>query len=58
MDRYWRAATEPKVIQWYDTGHDLNDLWTLLDRAIWLEKQIRTGSIAPFVEKELGRGPK
>jgi hypothetical protein len=40
MERYFAAASEPKSVMWYDTGHELNDIKALLDRADWLQKQI------------------
>jgi dienelactone hydrolase len=40
MLRYARAASEPKVVKWYDTGHELNDIQALKDRVGWLQKQI------------------
>jgi dienelactone hydrolase len=40
MLRYARAASEPKEVKWYDTGHELNDIQALKDRADWLRKQI------------------
>ena len=48
MNRYFQAASEPKAVLWYDTGHDLNDIQTLLDRATWLQKQIelKAGTVA------------
>lgn len=36
MERYYRAASEPKSQLWYDTGHELNDPQALRDRARWL----------------------
>ncbi len=36
MERYFRAASEPKTQIWYDTGHELNDPQALRDRAQWL----------------------
>ncbi len=53
MERYWRAASEPKTIKWYDTGHDLNDVQALLDRAAWLERQLGIKSLAPILEQKL-----
>ncbi len=41
MERYAAAAQEPKSVQWYDTGHDLNDPRALIDRAAWLRQRIR-----------------
>ena len=40
MQKYARAASEPKLVKWYDTGHELNDVKALTDRAQWLQKQI------------------
>jgi hypothetical protein len=40
MLRYARAASQPKEVKWYDTGHELNDIQALRDRADWLQKQI------------------
>jgi hypothetical protein len=33
MDRYAKAARGAKQVRWYDTGHELNDVQALLDRA-------------------------
>jgi cephalosporin-C deacetylase-like acetyl esterase len=54
MLRYARAASEPKAVKWYETGHDLNDVEALIDRANWLQKQIGIKSIAPILQKKLG----
>jgi len=40
MDRYEKAARNPKEVKWYDTGHELNDVQALLDRAAWLRAKI------------------
>ena len=37
--RYFQAASDPKSVKWYDTGHALNDE-ARRDRALWLQKQI------------------
>lgn len=55
MDRYYAAASEPKEVKWYDTGHDLNDLRALLDRASWLEKHIGLQPVGPILEKQLAK---
>lgn len=51
--RLYAAATEPKQQKWYDTGHDLNDIQVLLDRANWLHEQISIRPIAPLLRKKL-----
>jgi dienelactone hydrolase len=40
MERYAKAAHEPKRVLWYDTGHELNDPQALEDRAAWLGEKI------------------
>jgi dienelactone hydrolase len=51
---YQQAGSEPKLVKWYDTGHELNDLEALRDRAEWLRQQIGIGSLAPVLRKKLG----
>ena len=53
MKRYYSAASEPKVIKWYDTGHDLNDPQALRDRASWLESHIGIKSLKSIPGKML-----
>ena len=40
MDHYVAAASDPKKVLYYDTGHDLNDPRALEDRYDWLAKHI------------------
>jgi len=40
MQRYAAAASEPKRVTYYDTGHDLNDVQAFQDRYDWLVKYI------------------
>ena len=40
MQHYSIAASEPKKVLYYDTGHDLNDPQALQDRYDWLRKHI------------------
>lgn len=49
MRRYAEAASKPKQVMWYDTGHELNDLQALIDRAKWLQRYIGFGPIAPIL---------
>lgn len=53
MRRYAQAASEPKLVIWYDTGHGLNDIRPLLDRAHWLQKYIGIRPVAPILRKSL-----
>jgi len=40
MEHYVAAASDPKKVLYYDTGHDLNDPQAFEDRYDWLVKQI------------------
>ena len=40
MEHYVTAASDPKKVLYYDTGHDLNDPQALEDRYDWLVKNI------------------
>jgi beta-lactamase class A len=40
MEHYAAAASDPKKVLYYDTGHDLNDPQALEDRYNWLAKHI------------------
>jgi dienelactone hydrolase len=40
MEHYAAAASDPKKVLYYDTGHDLNDPQALEDRYDWLAKRI------------------
>jgi dienelactone hydrolase len=51
MERYAKAAREPKRVNWYDTGHELNDPQALLDRAAWLREKIGLEALAPVAGK-------
>jgi predicted esterase len=55
MVRYAQAASEPKFVKWYDTGHELNDVRALADRADWLQKRIGIKATAPILQEELKR---
>jgi len=53
MKRYFEAASEPKTIRWYETGHDLNDLRVVGDRAAWLERQLGLRPTRALLQKRL-----
>jgi dienelactone hydrolase len=50
---YEGAASQPKSIKWYDTGHELNDVEALRDRAEWLRKEIGISPLAPALRQKL-----
>jgi dienelactone hydrolase len=51
MERYERAARGPKEVKWYDTGHDLNDVQALRDRAAWLHGRVGLAPLGPVLRK-------
>ncbi len=53
MQRYFQAASEPKLVKWYETGHDLNDVQALLDRADWLREKVGVRSVTEILERKL-----
>jgi dienelactone hydrolase len=53
MKKYEKAASNPKQVYWYDTGHEVNDYRALVERAQWLQKYLNFQPIKPFLEKEL-----
>ncbi|MGB2957992.1 MAG: hypothetical protein WBD30_03825 [Bacteroidota bacterium] len=53
MKKYAQAASEPKLVKWYETGHDLNDVQALLDRSEWLQGKIGTEPITQILERKL-----
>jgi len=50
MLKYAQAASEPKTVKWYDTGHELNDTQALIDRSDWLQKQIGISPVSPILQ--------
>lgn len=55
MNQYYSAASMPKEIRWYSTGHDLNGLQVLTDRARWLADKLATPAISEIVTKDASR---
>jgi dienelactone hydrolase len=53
MKRYADAASEPKLVLWYDTGHELNDLRTLADRAQWLGPKLSLRPLGPLLKRRI-----
>lgn len=49
MQRFLAAASQPKTVRWYETGHDLNDLQTLVDRGAFLENHIGIKPLGPLL---------
>jgi hypothetical protein len=39
-DRYAKAASMPKLVRWYECGHEFNDAQSAADREDWLAQQL------------------
>jgi dienelactone hydrolase len=51
MKAYAQAASKPKSVRWYSSGHALNDPAALADRAEWLEAKIGLRSARAAVSR-------
>lgn len=54
--QFVRAVREPRLVKWYDVGHEFNDVDSLRDRAGWLSEQIGIGPVRPALRRRLGPG--
>jgi hypothetical protein len=50
---YADSASSPKMVCWYESGHDLNDIRAVVDRSRFLEEHIGVGSIVPLIEEKV-----
>jgi hypothetical protein len=53
MNAYFAAASQPKQVSWYPTGHDLNDPMAWADRARWLERSIGLRDVLRHLQERL-----
>jgi hypothetical protein len=53
MERYAGAASEPKKVEYYETGHEVNDIKAVADRAFWLEKHLRLHAVLPLLKAKI-----
>lgn len=51
MESYFAAASEPKKILWYDTGHELADPQAVLDRYTFLSGPLRLAAKPTLTER-------
>jgi fermentation-respiration switch protein FrsA (DUF1100 family) len=51
---FFDAASKPKELKWYDTGHDIDDLGAISDRARFLGKHLRVRNIDAVLRQALG----
>jgi len=55
MERYFQAASEPKSVRWYETGHELNDPQAFADRSRWLGEKLRLRGVDTMLESLVRR---
>jgi len=51
---YAAAASQPRQVRWYDTGHDLFSADAVADRLEWLGLRLRLQPVRPIVNRRLG----
>lgn len=52
-NEYFRAASDPKTIQWYNDGHEFHDLSALIDRAEWLRTEVGIKDVRPALRMKI-----
>ena len=51
---FFDAASEPKELKWYDTGHEVLDIQAISDRARFLAKQLSLPPVEPILKAKIG----
>lgn len=51
---FFDAASEPKALKWYDTGHEVLDIAAISDRARFLGSHLRLKPIEPILKAKIG----
>jgi dienelactone hydrolase len=52
---FFNAASQPKELRWYETGHDVDDPGAISDRVRFLAKSLGLGSAEGLLEEITGR---
>lgn len=52
---FYDAATQPKRIRWYDTGHDITDIAAIADRARFLGGELKLLGIDAVIRAKAGK---
>ncbi|HTQ56879.1 MAG TPA: prolyl oligopeptidase family serine peptidase [Bryobacteraceae bacterium] len=53
-ENFYLAATGPKELKWYDTGHDVDDIAALADRARFLAENLHLMKVDKVLREEIG----
>lgn len=51
---FFDAASEPKTLRWYDTGHEVVDIAAISDRARFLASHLGLKPIEPILRSKIG----
>ena len=51
---FFDAASEPKQLKWYDTGHEVLDIQAISDRARFLSRQLGLPPVEPILKAKIG----
>jgi len=51
---FFEAASEPKQLKWYDTGHEVLDIAAIADRARFLSMHLNLPPIDPVLKAKIG----
>lgn len=52
---FFKAATGPKEFRWYDSGHDIDDVAAMADRARFLAEKLRLNGVDRILQQKIGR---
>ena len=51
---FFKAATEPKELRWYDGGHDIDDVAVIADRARFLAEKLQLNGMDRILRQKIG----
>jgi dipeptidyl aminopeptidase/acylaminoacyl peptidase len=51
---FFDAASQPKTLKWYDTGHEVVDIAAISDRARFLDAQLGLQPVGPMLKAKIG----
>jgi fermentation-respiration switch protein FrsA (DUF1100 family) len=54
---FFSAASQPKELRWYETGHEIDDPGAIADRVRFLAKNLRMGGVEGLLKEMTGRRP-
>jgi cephalosporin-C deacetylase-like acetyl esterase len=57
MQAYFDAASKPKTLRWYPSGHELNDIHALVDRATFLAEHLKVPALTSIIRQEVDFHP-